>query len=139
MKMDEKKQIFELQDVFCMPEDIAKNRYSLEDEEDPTVIFEGDPDYFIDEQGNVTYFDVDSENGIVWYYWEPDERILEWVNSTHLYPDNTRGTASSCFCNSDHWDNEDLDTWDDFEKCKNPKIAWRGGCGYVYRLFEYKN
>lgn len=46
------------------------------------------------------------------------------------------------FCRSEVWHWEYLEYWDSawesFEKCKNLKIAYRGGCGYVYTLFEYK-
>ena len=100
-------------------------------------IFEGDPDYMIDNDWNTIYF------------------IIIWnkVYYISLYDNNNNIEKLENFCKSQDpsislwWYNTrsendnriyfDKNTWDEFWNYHWLKIAYRGGCWYCYTLFKY--
>lgn len=107
------------------------------------VLFEWDSDWMDEptERGfNRIYFFIRSDKNLVitsdepWNYKDELLEFCEWQDtkvSIGWY--NTRSETW-------HWQFMEYgdNAWESFGKCKNLKIAYRGGCGYVYTLFEYK-
>lgn len=142
MQMDEKK--LELKNVYELSPD-EMQELDLQ-EGDEFVLFEGDPDYmvtpgasenFMTPQNHI-YFFIRSEKNLVIVsdYSDFDEELLEFCRGQDT-------TISRAGYNSRreawHWEYLEKNTWEWWDECKNLKIAYRWGCGYVYTLFEYVN
>jgi len=101
-------------------------------------LFEGDPDYMVTPEGESVYFFIRSEKNMVItsYETEYSSELLEFCRGQ-----DTRVSISGYNSRSESWNWEYLEKndWEWWEECKNLKIAYRWGCGYVYTLFEYKN
>lgn len=102
------------------------------------ALFEGDPDYMVTPKEYPIYFFIWSDKNLVITsdYSDFDDELLEFCNwqdttvSKSRY--NTRSEAGKRQF-MDYGDN----AWESFAKNQNLKIAYRGGCWYVYSLFEY--
>lgn len=109
-------------------------------------LFEGDPDRMdtpgMDEnyltESNRIYFFIWSEKNMVITSYETEfsDELLEFCKGQ-----DTKVSRSGYNSRSEawHWEYLEKNTWEWWEECKNLKIAYRWGCGYVYTLFEYKN
>jgi len=107
---------YEVKDFLLSKELITNEEYENE-EYDLLSLFEGDPDYII-EEGETTFFDWYKEDNILIHTSEEEIPLIEdYLN------------------NSDNWDG--LDNWDEFRKEERAKIAFRNGSGYVYSLAVY--
>ena len=125
----------------CMSEDEIKQYHDWS--RDPFIVFEGDPDYMIDENWNTLYF-IRIDNKVYyidynsdWDRWYSDldklQEFLEWQN-----PEVSRSWVStrSETKNRKYFEDE-VYNWNDFNNYKWLKIAYRNGCWYVYTLFKY--
>ena len=100
-------------------------------------LFEGDPDYMVTPEGECIYFFIRSEKNLVIvsdYSDFFDGELLEFCEGQ-----DTRVSRSGYNSRRESWNWEYLEknNWEWWEECKNLKIAYRWGCGYVYTLFEY--
>lgn len=107
------------------------------------ALFEGDSDYMISPDWcrveDATYFFIWSDKNLVVTSDDTmfEDELLEFCNgqdtSISRSGVNTRSEAGK-------WEYMEYgdDAWESFKNNKNLKIAYRGGCGYVYTLFEYK-
>lgn len=95
-------------------------------------IFDGDPDYMLDENWNPLYFII------IWnrvYYVdytfnsENVEKLKDFCNWQ-----NPKISLSGCNTRSETHQRKYTD---DFESYKWSKIAYRGGRGYIYTCFRY--
>lgn len=132
--MDAKK--LELKSVYELsPEELEE--LDLQ-EGDEFVLFEGDPDYMVTPEGYPIYFFIWSDKNLVVVsdYSDFDGELLEFCKGQDT-------TISRAGYNSRsetwHWEYLEKNTWEWWDECKNLKIAYRWGCGYVYTLFEYVN
>lgn len=139
-KMDEK--TLELKSVFELSPDEMQELY-LEDGEELSL-FEGDSDYMVipwktnDFWMDTVYFFIRSDKNLVIVsdYSDFDSELLEFCKGQ-----DTRVSRSGYNSRSEtwHWEYLEKNTREWWDECKNLKIAYRWGCGYVYTLFEYKN
>ena len=138
--MDEK--TLELKSVYELsPEELQE--LDLQ-EGDELVLFEGDPDYMVTPWAsenymtpqNHIYFFIRSEKNLVIVsdYSDFDDELLEFCKGQ-----DTRVSRSGYNSRSEtwHWEYLENNTREWWDECKNLKIAYRWGCGYVYTLFEY--
>ena len=101
-------------------------------------LFEGDSGYMVTPEKNTIFFFIWSDKNLVITseYSEFDDELLEFCagqdTSVSMSWVNTRSEVW-------HWEYLEKNTWEWWDECKNLKIAYRWGCGYVYTLFEYKN
>ena len=101
-------------------------------------LFEGDSDYMVTPEKNTIFFFIWSDKNLVITseYSEFDDELLEFCagqdTSVSRSWVNTRSETW-------HWEYLENNTREWWDECKNLKIAYRWGCGYVYTLFEYKN
>ena len=124
-----------------------KSVYELSSEElqeldlqegDEFVLFEGDPDYMVTPEGECIYFFIWSDKNLVITsdYSDFDDELLEFCEgqdtSVSIGGYNSRSETWS-------WEYLEKNTREWWDECKNLKIAYRWGCGYVYTLFEHKN
>lgn len=140
MQMDEK--TLELKSVFELSPDEMQELY-LEDGEELSL-FEGDSDYMVipwktnDFWMDTVYFFIRSDKNLVIVsdYSDFDSELLEFCKGQ-----DTRVSRSGYNTRSEvwHWEYLEKNTREWWDECKNLKIAYRWGCGYVYTLFEYKN
>ena len=113
------------------------------EEGDEFALFEGDPDYMLEPHNNWSddyfrpiYFFIWKDRNLIVVSEEPEyEKELlefcEWQDTrVSLWGNTTRSETK-------HWEFLEKNNWEWWEECKNLKIAYRGGCGYVYTLFEY--
>ena len=132
--MDEK--TLELKSVYELSPD-EMQELDLE-EEDELSLFEGDPDYMVTPEGECIYFFIRSDKNLVIVsdYSDFDDELLEFCKWQ-----DTRVSRSWVNTRSEawHWEYLEKNTREWWDECKNLKIAYRWGCGYVYTLFEYKN
>ena len=128
MKKLELKNVWELS-----PEELQE--LDLQEGEE-LALFEGDPDYMVTPEGESVYFFIRSEKNMVItsYETEYSSELLEFCRGQ-----DTRVSISGYNSRSESWNWEYLEknNWEWWEECKNLKIAYRWGCGYVYTLFEY--
>ena len=115
-------------------------------EGDEFTLFEGDPDYMVAPWAsenymtsqNHIYFFIRSEKNLVIFsdYSDFDDELLEFCKGQ-----DTRVSRSWVNTRSEvwHWEYLENNTREWWDECKNLKIAYRWGCGYVYTLFEYIN
>lgn len=100
-------------------------------------IFEGDPDYMIDENWNTTYFIIIWNKCYYanWWYDCDIDKLENFVLSQNpkisIWWFNTRSE-------SDHWKYFEENTWKEFEEYKWLKIAYRWWAWYCYTLFKYE-
>ena len=100
------------------------------------ALFEWDCDFMKDPEWQTTCFFIRSKRNIVIIsdYSNYDKELLEfckWQNTkVSLSGYNTRSETKK-------WKYMEENNWNSFEKSKKLKIAYRGGCGYYYTLFEY--
>lgn len=134
IQMDEK--TLELKSVYELsPEELEE--LDLQ-EGDELSLFEGDCDYMVTPEGYPIYFFIWSDKNLVITseYSEFDDELLEFCagqdTSVSRSWVNTRSEVW-------HWEYLEKNTREWWDECKNLKIAYRWGCGYVYTLFEYKN
>ena len=107
---------YEVKEFLLLRRIITREEYENE-EYDLLCLFEGDPDYII-EEGETTFFDWYKEDETLIHTNEEEVSLIEdYLNS------------------SDNWDG--LENWDEFNNEERPKIAFRNGCGYVYALAVY--
>jgi len=107
-------------------------------EEEELSLFEGDCDYMVTPDGECIYFFIRSEKNLVIVsdYSDSgfDSELLEFCKGQDT-------TISRAGYNSRsetwHWEYLEKNTREWWDECKNLKIAYRWGCGYVYTLFEY--
>lgn len=142
MQMDEKK--LELKSVYELSPD-EMQELDLQ-EGDELVLFEGDPDYmvtpgasddYMSPQTHIYFFIWSDKNlVIVSDYSDFDSELLEFCEGQ-----DTRVSRSGYNSRreSGRWEYLEKNTREWWDECKNLKIAYRWGCGYVYTLFEYKN
>ena len=103
-------------------------------------LFEGDSDYLVTPEKNTIFFFIWSDKNLVITseYSEFDDELLEFCAGQ-----DTSVSRSGVNTRSETWHWEYMEygenAWNSFEENKNLKIAYRGGCGYVYTLFEYVN
>lgn len=103
------------------------------------VLFEWDPDYMVAPDGYPIYFFIWSDKNLVIIsdYSDFDDELLEFCNGQ-----DTKISRSGVNTRSEAGKWEYMEYGDDaresFKNNKNLKIAYRGGCWYVYTLFEYK-
>ncbi len=118
---------------------ILKSVYELSPEElqeleleewNELVLFEWDADFmvtawtsddYMTPQNHVYFFLWNDKNMIIASDTEDDDsnqKLLDFVNDTWK------------------WESLEKQTWEWFNECKNAKIAFRNGIGYVYRLYE---
>ena len=130
MKELELKSVYELS-----PEELRE--LDLQEGEELSL-FEGDPDYMVTPDGECIYFFIRSEKNMVVtsYETEYSNELLEFCKWQ-----DTKVSRSGYNSRSEawHWEYLDENTREWWDECKNLKIAYRWGCGYVYTLFEYKN
>lgn len=130
MKELELKSIYELS-----PEEMQE--LDLQEGEE-LALFEGDPDYMVEPNGYPVYFFIWSDKNLVIVsdYSDFDDELLEFCKGQ-----DTRVSRSGYNSRSEtwHWEYLEKNTREWWDECKNLKIAYRWGCGYVYTLFEYKN
>ena len=128
--MDEK--TLELKSVYELSPD-EMQELDLQ-EEDELSLFEGDPDYMVTPEGECS----DKNLVIVsdYSYSGFDSELLEFCKGQ-----DTRVSRSGYNSRSEtwHWEYLENNTREWWDECKNLKIAYRWGCGYVYTLFEYVN
>lgn len=110
---------------------------------DPFIVFEGDPDYMIDESWNTIYF-IRIDNKV--YYIDYDsnwdqgysdlKKLEQFIENQSmkisLWWNNTRSETE----NRKYFENENY-SWDWFKNYNWLKIAYRWWCWYVYTLFKY--
>ena len=137
MQMDKK--TLELKSVYELSPD-EMQELDLQ-EGDEFSLFEGDSDYMVlPDSDYPVYFFIRSEKNLVivsdYSYSGFDSELLEFCNGQDT-------TISRAGYNSRseawHWEYLEKNTREWWDECKNLKIAYRWGCGYVYTLFEYKN
>ena len=103
-------------------------------------LFDGDSDYMVTPEKNTIFFFIWSEKNLVITseYSQFDDELLEFCAGQ-----DTSVSRSWVNTRSEVWHWEYMEygenAWKSFEENKNLKIAYRGGCGYVYTLFEYVN
>lgn len=134
MQMDEKK--LELKSVYELSPDEMQELYL--EEGDELSLFEGDPDYMVTPGGECIYFFIRSDKNLVIVsdYSDFDDELLEFCKGQ-----DTSISRSGYNTRSEtwHWEYLENNTREWWDECKNLKIAYRWGCGYVYTLFEYVN
>lgn len=133
-----KKEKLELKSVYELSPD-EMEELDLE-EWNEMVLFEGDSDYMVTPEGEIVEFFIWSDKNLVVvsdYSWSGyDTELLEFCEGQ-----DTSVSRSWVNTRSEVWHWEYMEygenAWKSFEENKNLKIAYRGGCGYVYTLFEY--
>lgn len=132
--MDEK--TLELKSVFELSPDEMQELDLQEGGE--FLLFEGDSDYMVTPSGECVDFFIWSDKNLVIVsdYSDFDEELLEFCKGQ-----DTRVSRSGYNSRSEawHWEYLEKNTREWWDECKNLKVAYRWGCGYVYTLFEYKN
>ena len=110
---------------------------------DPFIVFEGDPDYMIDEVWNTIYFirikdkvyyiDYNSD----WDQWYSDlEKLNEFIENQSMKISLWWNSSRSETENRKYFENGNY-SWDWFNSYNWLKIAYRNGCWYSYTLFKY--
>lgn len=131
-KMDEK--TLEIKSVYELSPEEMEELYI--EEGDELSLFEGDPDYMVTPENYPIYFFIWSDKNLVIVsdYSDFDSELLEFCRgqdtSVSRAGYNTRSEVW-------HWEYLEKNTREWWDECKNLKIAYRWGCGYVYTLFEY--
>ena len=132
-----KNEKLELKSVYELSPEELEELYLQEGEE--LSLFDGDPDYMVTPSGDeCIYFFIWSDKNLVIvsdYSWEwYDSELLEFCAGQ-----DTRVSRSGYNTRSEvwHWEYLEKNTREWWDECKNLKIAYRWGCGYVYTLFEY--
>lgn len=126
-----------LEDSFSLWQYCKENNFTDSNFEDfeELSFFEGDPD-IIKVDGEIGYF-CKCGNKVFYYF---DDCFTH--NSEELlkafYKDIKTGITLGCnsyISGSLPEDFEEIESWNDFEKVSTG-IAFRGGAGYIYRLFD---
>lgn len=110
---------------------------------DPFIVFEGDPDYMIDESWNTVYF-IRIDNKVYyidynsdWDQWYSDlEKLNEFIENQSMKISLWWNSTRSETKNRKYFEYENH-SWDWFKNYNWLKIAYRNGCWYSYTLFKY--
>ena len=115
-------------------------------EGDELVLFECDPDYMVTPWASENY--MTPQNHIYFFIWSDKNLVIvsdysDFDSELLEFCEGQDTTISRAGYNSRreawHWEYLEKNTREWWDECKNLKIAYRWGCGYVYTLFEYKN
>lgn len=110
---------------------------------DPFIVFEGDPDYMIDESWNTIYF-IRIDNKV--YYIDYDsnwdqgysdlKKLEQFIENQSMKISLWWNSSRSETENRKYFEDENY-SWDWFNSYNWLKIAYRNGCWYSYTLFKY--
>ena len=121
----------------CMSENEIENYENWEF--DPYIIFEGDPDYMIDEYWNYTYFiRIKDKVYYIWNdFWTDLNKLQEFIEWQDPKVSISWTCSRSQTKNRKYFEDENYN-WDWFNNYKWLKLAYRNGCWYTYALFKYE-